>query len=118
MTAGMQDSDETYVFQVSDHLYSSKDRDRLHRELLEKIKAGGLKRVIMDFSRARWFGAPILGELVVAAQLLHERGGELLLVGSPKIDRMIKAARVDRVKLFANVQSALASLGRPACAAA
>ena len=118
MTAGMQDSDETYVFQVSDHLYSSKDRERLHRELLEKIKTGGLKRVIMDFSKARWFGAPILGELVVAAQLQHERGGELLLVVSPKIDRMIKAARVDRVKLFADVQSALASLGRPACAAA
>lgn len=118
MTAGIQDSDETYVFHVVDQLYSTKDRERFHRELLEKIKVGGLKRVVMDFSRARWFGAPILGELVVAAQLLHERGGELLLVGSPKIDRMIKAARVDRVKLFANVQSALASFGRPACAAA
>jgi hypothetical protein len=35
-----------------------------------------------------------------------------------KTNRMISAARVDRVKLFANVQSALASIGRPVCAAA
>ena len=118
MEAGNQDSAEADVFQIKDQLYSNKDREQLHRALQERINIRGVRRLIVDFSKARWFGAPILDELVVVAQLLHERGGELVLVGSPKINRMISAARVDRVKLFANVQSALASIGRPVCAAA
>ena len=118
MEAEIQDSAEADIFQIKDQLYSNKDREQLHQALQERIDIRGVRRLIVDFSKARWFGAPFLNELVVAAQLLHERDGELLLVRSPKINRMISAARVDRVKLFANVQSALASIGRPVCAAA
>ena len=118
MKAVTRKIEETTVLHVENHLYSKQDRDRLHRELQKRIETEGSGRLVVDFSKARWIGAPILGELILAAQQLHEQGGELLLVGSPKIDRIIKTARADRVKLFANVQSALASFGRPVCAAA
>jgi anti-anti-sigma regulatory factor len=114
----MLNTDEPYVFQAAGLLYSNKDRERLHRELEERIVVDGVRRVVLDFSATGWFGAPILDEIVVAAEMLHSQGGELLLVGSSKIHRMITAARADRVKMFANVQSALASFGRPVCAAA
>ncbi len=118
MTADKQNNNETVVLEVTSQLYSKRDRDRLHSELQEKIEKRGFSKVVLDFTRARWFGAPILDELVVAEQMLQKRGGELRLVGSPKIDRILTAARVDRVKLFANVQSALSGFGRPFCAAA
>ena len=118
MEAEQQESGEADIYTIEHQLYSNRDREQLHLALLEKINTNGVRRLVLDFSKTRWIGAPILGELVVAAQLLHEKGGELILVGSPKIDRMLSAARVDRVKLFANVQTALASIGRPVCAAA
>jgi len=117
MAAGTQDS-ETIVVAFESQLYSKKDRERLHEELKSRIEQGGISRIVLDFTRARWFGAPILNELVVLEQILKKRKGELVLVGSQKIERMLYAARVDRVKLFANVQTALASLGHPVCAAA
>ena len=117
MEAG-HSSEEAIVVEVQDHLYSKRDREELHSTLLEKIEQEGMKHIVLDFTRARWFGAPILDELIVAAQMLQSRNRELLIVGSPRIDRILTAARVDRVKLFANVQTALASFGHPVCAAA
>jgi len=111
MKSGTQDTNEAYVFQVAGHLYSNKDREGLHTELEERIIMEGFNRGILDFSNAKWFGAPILNEIIISAQLLHKQGGELIIVGSTKIDRIITAAPVDRVKLFANVQCALASSG-------
>ena len=118
MEAGQQDIGDAIVVEFENQLYSTQDRLRFHTELKNRIESEGARHVILDFTRARWFGAPILDELIVAAQMLREHDKELILVGSSKINRILNAARVDRVKLFANVQSALASFGRPVCVAA
>ena len=118
MESEKQDVGEAIVVEVESNLYSTRDRQRLRTRIEERIAQEGSKHIIVDFSKARWFGAPILDELIISAQMLRLQNRELLLVGSPKINRMLYAARVDRVKLFANVQTALASFGRPVCAAA
>ena len=118
MEAGTRDVEDAIVLEVESHLYSKRDRERLHTELQDRIEAEGTKHVVLDFTRARWFGAPILDEVIVAAQMLRKENRKLLLVGPPKMNRILNTARVDRVKLFANVQTALASFGHPVCAAA
>ena len=118
MEAGTEISKEAVVLEIASELYSKQDWEKLSCKLNDLIEEDPNRHVIVDFSRARWFGAPILDELVVAAETLHQKNRELLLVGSPIIDRMLNAARVDRVKLFANVQTALASFGSPAHTAA
>lgn len=118
MEAGTKSIEDAIVVEVPARLYSNRDRQRLRKTLLERIEQEGMKHIVLDFTRARWFGAPILDELIVAAQMLQSENRELLIVGSPTIHRILNAARVDRVKLFANVQTALASFGHPVCAAA
>lgn len=118
MRSEAEETEGMCLVRVAERLYSARHRERLRDGLATLVADGRIKRLVLDFSSARWFGAPILDELIVASRTLADRGAELCLVGSPKITRMVKAARADRVKLFANVRSALADIGHPACGAA
>ena len=118
MISEKQNNEHAVILEVVNRLYSSRDRAELRAEIQDRIDRQNRKHVILDFSQPRWFGAPILDELILAAQTLAEKNLDLLLVGSPKIERMLNAARADRVKRFASVHTALASFGRPDCAAA
>ena len=101
---------DTVVVSVHDNLYTPADRILLHQQLCSAIRQNATNRIIVDFSDAVWFGASILDELIETEGLVRHTGGEIRLVGkSKKIDQILMAARVDRLKVFASVQCALAS---------
>ena len=125
MTGQDQINDGAVVMKVESPIYSAEDRRRLRFDIEEVLagtreRSATRKRLVVDCASTRWFGPPILDELILTQQRLAERGGDLLLVisESSKIGRILKAARVDRFKTFASVQSALASSGQSVPAAA
>ncbi len=109
---------DSVILNIEAPIYSEEDRRRLHQSIEEAIAAQS-RRLVVDCTATGWFGPPILDELIQAQQRMASRGGELLLVTqSSKIRRILKAARVDRLKTFASVQSALANQRQSVFAAA
>ena len=118
MAASEGKDDNAVVLNIETPIYSEEDRRQLHHEIEEAI-ASSAHRLVVDCSTTGWFGPPILNELIQAQQRLARKGGDLVLVTkSIKIGRILKAARVDRLKTFASVQSALAYDGQSVLAAA
>ena len=118
MAAQEGTDDNAVVLSIDTPMYSEQDRRRLHREI-EEVMAASARRLVVGCSDTGWFGPPILDELIQAQQRLARKGGDLVLVTkSSTIGRILKAARVDRLKTFASVQSALAYDGQSVLAAA
>ncbi len=105
------------VIAVDRRLVHARDRAHLHHAIEQSLDGGNL-HLVLDFSRPGWFGVPILDEVIASRARLEALGGSLTVVGSPVIDRMLRAARVDRVERCSSVQSALAGKRLPAHAAA
>lgn len=110
-------SPDACVFRIEEPLYIQDNRRRLHGRL-SSVTHEIAPCVIVDFSKAEWFGTLILDEPIETKKRLSAGGGDLRIVPtSAKTDRILEAACGDRLKLYSSVQRALVQ-GRSVHAAA
>jgi len=75
--------DDVAVVTVSGDLTTRPNVAPFHKHIQRLVK-NGIGQVVVDCSKAKWFGAAMLGELVAGLTILRRTSGEMYLAGLPK----------------------------------
>lgn len=92
------------VLSIRDAILTGPDVAPFH-ERVKALAKDGVCRVVVDFSRAPWFGSAMLGALIGSVTTLRRAGGDLRLAGLT--DRMMDVLRVSHLeRVFQTLNSA------------
>ena len=72
--------EDVAVLSVSGPLMSGPDVAPFH-DHIKRLAMDGVTRVVVDFSRVKWFGSAMLGVLTASLSTLRKEGGDLRLTG-------------------------------------
>lgn len=65
---------------------------------VKKLASEGIKKVVVDFSRVRWFGSAMLGVLTASLTTLRGEGGDLRLTGvTRKIESILMVTQLANI---------------------
>ena len=65
---------------------------------IKKLANGDIKKVVVDFSRVRWFGSAMLGVLTASLTTLRGEGGDLRLTGvTRKIESILMVTQLANI---------------------
>ena len=65
---------------------------------IKKLVNEGMKKVVVDFSRVRWFGSAMLGVLTASLTTLRGEGGDLRLTGvTRKIESILMVTQLANI---------------------
>lgn len=65
---------------------------------IKKLAGEGVKKVVVDFSRVRWFGSAMLGVLTASLTTLRGEGGDLRLTGvTRKIESILMVTQLANI---------------------
>ena len=65
---------------------------------IKKLVNEGIKKVVVDFSRVRWFGSAMLGVLTASLTTLRGEGGDLRLTGvTRKIESILMVTQLANI---------------------
>lgn len=78
---------------------------------IKKLASDGVKSVVVDFSKVRWFGSAMLGVLTAGLTTLRGEGGDLRLTGvTKKIESILMVTQLANIfKTLDSVDAAVAS---------
>jgi len=78
---------------------------------VKKLLKNGIKNVVVDFSKVRWFGSAMLGVLTASLTSLRGEGGDLKLTGvTKKIESILMVTQLANIfETLDSVDSAVAS---------
>ena len=78
---------------------------------VKKLVEEGIKNVVVDFSKVRWFGSAMLGVLTASLTTLRGEGGDLRLTGvTKKIESILMVTQLANIfKTLDSVDTAVAS---------
>ncbi len=85
------------VLTVSRAVTTGPDVAPLH-EGIKGLVRDGIRKVVVDFSQAPWFGSAMLGVLIASLMTLRGVGGEIRLVGiTDRMGSVLTVTGLDRV---------------------
>ena len=104
--------DGVTILRVCGNVMSRPDVAHFHNRVKHLAEAGSTK-VVVDLSKAKLFGAAMLGILAASQKTLRCAGGGLRVVGITKrLDRMITVSHLEsRLQTLGTVDRALTSFG-------
>ncbi len=86
--------DDVAVLRVSGALMSGPDVAPFHDHVKRLIK-DGMTRVVVDFSKVKWFGSAMLGVLIASLTTIRNAEGDLRLTGiTEKIDSILMVTQL------------------------
>lgn len=102
--------DDVAVLSVTGELMSGPEVASFH-DHIKKLTNGGIKNVVVDFSKVKWFGSSMLGVLIASLTTLRNAGGDLRLTGiSEKIDSILMVTQLAGIfRALETVDRAVAS---------
>ena len=98
------------VLKVSGPLMSGPDVTPFHDHIKNLIK-DGISRIVVDFSKVKWFGSAMLGVLIASLTTVRNAGGDLRLTGiTEKIDSILMVTQLAGIfRTLDSVDRAVAS---------
>jgi len=86
--------EEVAVLTVTGALMSGPEVASFH-DHVKGLTNGGIKNVVVDFSKVKWFGSAMLGVLIASLTTLRNSGGDLRLTGiTEKIDSILMVTQL------------------------
>ena len=84
------------------------------KEYINQLVGNGTSKVVVDLSDVKWFGTPMLAELVSSVMSLRSAGGDLRLCGMTDRMASVLAATglTSVVRILANADVAVDSFGQ------
>ena len=78
---------------------------------VKRLVKDGIKNVVVDFSKVKWFGSSMLGVLTASLTTLRNEGGDLRLTGiTKKIESIMMVTRLSGIfRTIDTVDRAVAS---------
>ena len=78
---------------------------------IKRLVKDGIKNVVVDFSKVKWFGSSMLGVLTASLTTLRSEGGDLRLTGvTKKIESIMMVTRLAGIfRTLDSVDRAVAS---------
>lgn len=98
------------LIRVTGALMSGPDVAAFHDHVKRLIR-DGIEKVVVDFSRVKWFGSAMLGVMIASLTTLRGAGGDLRLTGiTEKIDSILMVTQLAGIfQTFKSVDEAVAS---------
>jgi len=85
------------VLTVSGPLMSGPDVSPFH-DHIKKLALDGIKNVVVDFSKVKWFGSSMLGVLTASLSSLRNEGGDLRITGiTKKIESILMVTQLSGI---------------------
>jgi anti-sigma B factor antagonist len=80
-------------------------------EHVKKLGDTGLKKIVVDFSRVKWFGSSMLGVLTASLSTVRTDGGDVRLAGVvDKIESILMVTQLASIfRTFRTVDEAVGS---------
>lgn len=86
--------DDVAVLTVTGELMSGPEVASFH-DHVKKLANTGITKVVVDFSKVRWFGSAMLGVLIASLTTLRNAGGDMRLTGiTEKIDSILMVTKL------------------------
>lgn len=86
--------EDVAVLTVSGALMSGPEVASFH-DHVKKLTNGGIKNVVVDFAKVKWFGSAMLGVLIASLTTLRNAGGDMRLTGiTEKIDSILMVTQL------------------------
>ena len=101
---------EVAILTLSGSLMSGPDVSPFH-DHIKKLALDGIKNVVVDFSKIKWFGSSMLGVMTASFTTLRNEGGDLRLARiTKKIDSILMVTKLAGIFLtFDTVDQAVSS---------
>ena len=102
--------DDVAVLTVSGALMDGPEVAAFHAHIKQLI-LGGINKVVVDFSKVKWFGSSMLGVLTSSLITVRKEGGDLRLAGVTKrIESIIMVSQLSGLfRTLGTVDRAVAS---------
>lgn len=82
------------VLTVTGNLISLPDVTPFH-DYVKKLIMDGVNKIVVDFSKVRWFGSAMLGVMIASLKTVQNAGGDIRLTGITKrIEHIIMVTRL------------------------
>ena len=98
------------VLTVTGSLMNGPDVAPFH-DYVKKLAESGITKVVVDFSKVKWFGSSMLGVLTASLTTLRNEGGDLRLTGiTRKIESILMVTKLSAIfQTMETVDRAVAS---------
>ena len=98
------------ILTVTGALMSGPDVAPFHEHIKRLVK-DGITRVVVDFSKVKWFGSAMLGVMIASLTTLRNAGGDMRLTGiTEKIDSILMVTQLAGIfRTLDSVDRAVAS---------
>ena len=102
--------EDVAVLKVSGALMSGPDVAPFHDHIKRLVK-DGITKVVVDFSKVKWFGSAMLGVLIASLTTLRNAKGDMRLTGvTEKIDSILMVTQLAGIfRTLDSVDRAVAS---------
>ena len=111
MTIDQEIRENVAVLTVDGSLMSGPEVAPLHLHI-KRLHTAGINKVVVDFSKVRWFGSCMLGVMTASLSTLRSSGGDLMITGmASRVKHLLQATQLERVfRSLESVDLAVASL--------
>ena len=110
MTIKEELRDDIAVLRITGQLMSGPEVQPFHQHI-QRMILDGITKVVVDFSKVKWFGSAMLGMMTASLASLRKEGGDLRLTGvMKKIESILMVTKLASIfQTLDSVDSAVAS---------
>lgn len=110
MTIREEIRDDVAILRVSGTLMSGPEVQPFHQHI-RRLVLDGITKVVVDFSKVKWFGSSMLGVLTASVASVRKEGGDLRLTGvTQKIESILMVTKLASIfRTLDSVDRAVAS---------